>query len=100
MPDGYQLPAIVLTALLLPAFAQLYLRSRDKRTLLWLLGFFFSCLRMLQVSRLGLWAISCATVHPWFAAAGKTAALISAVMFLASLSPLSFRLGKWRIPYA
>ena len=48
MPDSYQLPAIVLTALLLPAFAQLYLRSRDTRTLLWFLGFFFAVLRMLQ----------------------------------------------------
>jgi signal transduction histidine kinase len=100
MPDGYQLPAIVLTALLLPAFAQLYVRSRDKRTLLWLLGFVFSTLRMLQVYNLGLGDYSHATVHPWIVAIGHSCALIGAVLFLASLSPLSFRLGKWRIPYA
>jgi signal transduction histidine kinase len=99
MPDGYQLPAIVLTALLLPAFAQLYLRSRDRRTLLWLLGFLFACLRMLQVYNL-LGPFSQATVHPWIVSAGQCAALISAVLFLASLSPISFQLGKWRIPYA
>jgi signal transduction histidine kinase len=100
MPDGYQLPAIVLTALLLPAFAQLYLRSRDRRTLLWLLGFFLACLRMLQVYQLGYWNISNPAVHAWFAFAGQTAAIVGAVLFLASLSPLSFRMGKWRIPYA
>jgi signal transduction histidine kinase len=100
MPDGYQLPAIVLTALLLPAFAQLYLRSRDRRTLLWLLGFFFACLRMLQVYRLGIWDFSDPAVHPWLAAIGQTCALVSAVLFLASLSPLSFPFGKRRIPYA
>lgn len=100
MPDGYQLPAIVLTALLLPAFAQLYLRSRDKRTLLWLLGFFFACLRMLQVYDLGLGDFSQAAVHPWIASAGQCAALISAVLFLASLAPSSFRVGNRQIPYA
>ncbi|MGB6193605.1 MAG: hypothetical protein WBF42_14145, partial [Terracidiphilus sp.] len=100
MPDGYQLPAIVLTALLLPAFAQLYLRSRDKRTLLWLLGFFFACLRMLQVYDLGLGDFSQAAVHPWIASAGQCAALIGAVLFLASLAPNSFRVGKRQIPYA
>ncbi len=100
MPDGYQLPAIVLTALLLPAFAQLYLRSRDHRTLLWLLGFSFSCLRMLQVYNLGFGDYSQATVHPWIVTAGQISALVSAVLFLASLAPLSFRFYKWRIPYA
>ncbi len=100
MPDGYQLPAIVLTALLLPAFAQLYLRSRDKRTLLWLLGFFFACLRMLQVYDLGLGNFSQATEHPWIVSAGQCSALIGAVLFLASLAPISFRLGSRRIPYA
>ena len=100
MPDGYQLPAIVLTALLLPAFAQLYLRSRDKRTLLWLLGFFFACLRMLQVYRPRPWDFSSATEHPWIAPPASTAALIGAILFLAPSSPLAFRLGSRRIPYA
>jgi hypothetical protein len=86
MAYSYQLPAFVLTALLLPAFAQLYLRSRDSRTLLWLLGFLFSCLRMVQVYQMGLWDFSSAREHPWIAAAGQTSALIGATLFLASLS--------------
>jgi len=100
MPDSHQLPAIVLTALLLPAFAQLYLRSRETRILLWLLGFLFASLRMLQAYRLGLWDISDPLVHPWLVAAGQICALISATLFLASLSPITFRIGKKRIHYA
>ena len=99
MADSYQLPSIVLTALLLPAFVQLYLRSRDTRTLLWLLGFFFAFLRMLQSYKLGLWDFSDAELHPWLTAAGLTCVQISSAMFLASLSPLSFRLGRFRILY-
>lgn len=98
-PDSYQLPAIVLIALLLPVFAQLYWRSRDTKTLLWLLGFLFAFLRMLQVFRLGLWDVSDPQLHPWFAAVGLTCAQISSGLFLASLSPLSFRLGRYRILY-
>jgi hypothetical protein len=100
MAYSYQLPAFVLTALLLPAFAQLYLRSRDTRTLLWLLGFLFACLRMAQVYQFGLWDFSNPRVHPWIAAAGQTAALIGSTLFLASLSPLSFRFKGRRILYA
>jgi signal transduction histidine kinase len=100
MAYSYQLPAFVLTALLLPAFAQLYLRSRDSRTLLWLLGFLFSCLRMVQVYQMGLWDFSSAREHPWIAAAGQTSALIGATLFLASLSPLSFRFKGRRILFA
>jgi signal transduction histidine kinase len=100
MAYSYQLPAFVLTALLLPAFAQLYLRSRDSRTLLWLLGFLFSCLRMVQVYQMGLWDFSSAREHPWIAAAGQTSALIGATLFLASLSPLSFRFRGRRILFA
>jgi signal transduction histidine kinase len=100
MAYSYQLPAFVLTALLLPAFAQLYLRSRDTRTLLWLLGFLFACLRMAQVYQFGLWDFSNPRVYPWIAAAGQTAALIGSTLFLASLSPLSFRFKGRRILYA
>jgi C4-dicarboxylate-specific signal transduction histidine kinase len=100
MPDSYQVPAIVLTALLLPVFLQLYLRSRETRTLLWLLGFLLACMRMLQVYQLGLWDFSDAAAHPWVASIGQTAALVGSTLFLASLSPLSFRLGGRRILYA
>ncbi|MFZ1014223.1 MAG: histidine kinase dimerization/phospho-acceptor domain-containing protein [Terracidiphilus sp.] len=100
MFDGYQLPAIVLTALLLPVFLRLYLRSRDSRTLLWLLGFLCAVLRMLQVYPLGLWDFSQATVHPWISSLGLTAALVGSAFFLASLAPQAFRLGTKRILYA
>lgn len=100
MANSYQLPAFVLTALLLPAFVQLYLRSRDTRTLLWLLGFLFACLRMLQVYQFGLWDFSNPQIYPWIAAAGQTSALIGSTLFLASLSPLSFRFSGRRILYA
>ena len=100
MPDSYHLPALVLTVLLLPAFFQLYLRFRDTRTLLWFLGFFFACIRMLQFYNLGWWNYSDTQVHPWIAAVGQTSILISSALFLASLAPLGFRIGRVRILYA
>ncbi|HEX3892130.1 MAG TPA: HAMP domain-containing sensor histidine kinase [Terracidiphilus sp.] len=100
MSASYQLPAFVLTVLLLPAFAQVYLRSREKRTLLWLTGFFLASLRMLQVFQLGFGDFSNASSHPWIAAAGQIAAILSATIFLGSLSPLAFSYKGRRIPYA
>jgi signal transduction histidine kinase len=99
MFDSYQLPAIVLTALLLPAFAQLYVRSRDARTLLWFLGFLFAFLRMIQFYGIGQREFSDWDGHPWLAAAGFTFMQISSALFLASLSPLSFRMGRIRVFY-
>ncbi|MGA7857532.1 MAG: hypothetical protein WCA11_06390, partial [Terracidiphilus sp.] len=99
MPDGYQLPAIILTALLLPAFAQLFLRSRETRTLMWFLGFLFALLRMVQLHGLGFGDFSDSASHPWITAAGLCCMLVSSLLFLASLSPLTFRLGKVRVLY-
>ena len=100
MPDSYyQLPALVITVLLLPAFCQLYIRFRNTRTLLWFLGFLFACFRMLQFYKLGIWDYTSASLHPWWVAGGETAALISSAFFLASLAPLRFRLGRVRILY-
>lgn len=99
MADSYQLPALVITVLLLPAFCQLYLRFRNTRTLLWFLGFLFACLRMLQFYKLGIWDYTSASKHPWWVAGGETAALISSAFFLASLTPLRFRVGRVRILY-
>ena len=99
MLDSYQLPAIVLTALLLPAFAQLYLRSRDARTLLWFLGFLFAFLRMVEFYGIGQREFSDWNGHRWLAAAGFTFMQISSALFLASLSPLSFRMGRIRVFY-
>jgi signal transduction histidine kinase len=98
MPDYYHTPALILTALLLPAFGYLYLRFRDARTLLWFLGFLFSIARMLVMYRIGPWNLSDGT-HPWVMAAGVASSLLSSGLFLASLSPLSFRVGKVRVLY-
>jgi signal transduction histidine kinase len=98
MPDYYEVPALVLTALLLPAFGYLYLRFRDARTLLWFLGFLFAIFRMLLLYHLGFMHLS-SGFHPWIAAAEQTVALISSALFLASLSPLRFRVGKFNFLY-
>ncbi len=98
MPDYYEVPALVLTALLLPAFGYLYLRFRDTRTLLWFLGFLFAIFRMLEMYNLGPWHLS-SGLHPWAVAAGQTSALVGAALFLASLSPLRFRIGKFNFLY-
>jgi signal transduction histidine kinase len=100
MHDSYQLPALVLTVLLLPAFSQLYLRFKDTRTLLWLLGFLLAVFRMLQFYNLGWWNVTDTAAHPWIAAAGMTSILISSALFLASLSPGEFRIGRHRVIYA
>jgi signal transduction histidine kinase len=98
MPDYYQAPALVLTALLLPAFGYLYLRFRDARTLLWFLGFLFALVRMLLLFELGKSHFSNGD-HPWMAAIGLTSIQISATLFLASLSPLRFRVGRFNVLY-
>ena len=102
MSESYQLPAFALTALLLPVFAHMYLRSRDQRTLLWLLGFFCACLRMLQAYRFGPWDFTDYSVvsHPWLVASGQTAALLGAALFIASFAPFSFSVGKRRVLFA
>ncbi|MDR3775793.1 MAG: HAMP domain-containing sensor histidine kinase [Terracidiphilus sp.] len=99
MPDYYHAPCLALIALLLPAFGYLYLRFRDTRTLLWFLGFLFAVVRMLLYYPLGWWSFSTAT-SPWMQAASQTSILISSALFLASLSPLRFRVGRFNVLYA
>ncbi len=98
MPDYYHAPALILTALLLPAFGFLYFRSRDTRTLLWFLGFFFALAAMVLLYPLGpqsfIWLN-----RPWTTAAGQTAIQISSALFLGSLSPLRFRIGRFQVLY-
>ena len=65
MSDPYQVVALILTALLLPAFGQLYLRFRDARTLLWFLGFLFAVVRMLTTYRLGPGICRSPAIHGW-----------------------------------
>jgi len=98
MPDSYQAPALILTVLLVPAFGYLYFRFRDTRTLLWFLGFVFAIVRMFLIYKVGLWHFSDGA-HPWATAAGQAAIQISAAFFLASLSPLSFSVGRYKILY-
>ena len=99
MQDCYQVPALILTTLLLPAFGRLYLRSRDTRTLLWFLAFVFTTVRMVLLYPLGAWDFRDGA-HPWPAAIGQSCALLSSALILGSLSPLRIRLGKIRILYA
>jgi signal transduction histidine kinase len=98
MADPYQIVAFLLTALLLPGFGHLYWRFRDTRTLLWFLGFLFVLLRMLLIYRLGLWSLP-AVVPVWLDATAETLVQLSSALFLASLSPMRFRLGRLRILY-
>ncbi|MGA7343567.1 MAG: histidine kinase dimerization/phospho-acceptor domain-containing protein [Terracidiphilus sp.] len=91
-------PALMLTALLLPAFGYLYLRYRDARTLLWFLGFLFSLASFLRFYALGWWGFS-QGAHPWIDAAGEISIQISSALFLASLSPLRFRIGRFQVLY-
>lgn len=104
MPDSYQLPTLILTVLLLPAFGQIYLRLRNARSLLWFFGFFFAVLHMLQYYKLGWWNFTDAHSHPWIAASGEAAILLSSISFLAALAPQGFRVGRvrilWAIPFA
>lgn len=99
MHDYYYIPALVLTALLVPAYGYLYLRYRDARTLLWLLGFLFTLGASVSFRFTGgMWGFSGVT-NPWAMAAGQTLLQISSALFLASLSPLTFRAGRHRILY-
>ena len=98
MPDSYQVPALILTALLLPAFGYLYLRFRDTRTLLWFLGFLLAIVRMPLNYKLGPWSFS-EDMHPWLAATSQMSILICSALFLGSLSPLRFRVGRLNVLY-
>jgi len=98
MPDNYQLPALALSALLLPAFGFLYLRFRSTRTLLWLLGFICAVIQMVLLYQIGRWNFLDGA-HPWVLAAGQTLIQIGSALFLASLSPLRFRVGRFEILY-
>ncbi len=98
MADFYHAPALVLSALLLPAFGYLYLRFRDTRTLLWFLGFVFALVSMTLRYIQWPWSFV-AENHSWMIAAGQTAMQVSSALFLASLSPLSMRIGRLRILY-
>lgn len=98
MPDYYHGPALVLTALLLPAFGYLYYKYRDIRTFLWFLAFLFAVVSM-SIMHGGQYFPELLS-SAWSMAARQSALLISSVLFLASMSPLKFRVGKFQILYA
>lgn len=98
MADLYHAPALALSALLLPAFGYLYLRFRDTRTLLWFLGFVFALVSMSLRYIQWPWDLG-AENHSWLIAAGHTAMLISSALFIASLTPLRFRIGRLQVLY-
>lgn len=101
MPDLYHFPALILTALLLPAFGYLYLRFRDARSQLWFLGFSFSLVAMVLLYTMDG---DPGSGSPWLVVAGQIFIQLSAAMFLGSLSPLRFRVGRFQVlfvvPYA
>jgi two-component system NtrC family sensor kinase len=101
MPDLYHFPALILTALLLPAFGYLYLRFRDARSLLWFLGFSFSIVAMVLLYTMDG---NPGSGPPWLVVAGQIFIQLSAAMFLGSLSPLRFSVGRFQVlfvvPYA
>lgn len=98
MPDYYHLPALALSALLLPAFGYLYRRFRDTRTLLWLLAFILALASMLLRFIEWPWSYG-GLLRSWMYAGGHTAILASSALFLASLSPARFRLGRIQFLY-
>jgi signal transduction histidine kinase len=74
-------------------------RFRDARTLLWLLGFIFALISMVVVYGLGPSAYDPGT-NPWLTAIGETCFQVTTALFLASLSPLTFRWGRFKVLYA
>lgn len=98
MLDIYQVPAVILITLLVPGFAHLYVRNRDTRNLLWFLAFGLVAGRMYLLYFGHSWGFPAAE-SGWIAAAGEASALLASGLFLASLSPLSFRLGGSRVLY-
>ncbi len=108
MLDDYQIPAAAIIGALLPAFVYLAVRVRRARTVLWLLGIVFT-----EIYALFFWRVTMSenpliawpfhgTLAPgsaWMVVAGQTALIVASAFFLASLSPLSFRLGGRRILY-
>jgi signal transduction histidine kinase len=98
MPDYYHGPALILTALLLPAFGYLSRRFRDTRTLLWFLSFFFSLVWMVLVYLGGPWH-DAQSLHPWLVAFGQASIQLGSALFLASMSPLGFYVGRFHVLY-
>ncbi len=101
MHDDYQVPAIALIAALMLAFAYLHSRFRSVRTLLWMLALGCTEIQALLLWMVANWVIPPGDATPsaviWLKVGGQTALVLSSALFLASLSPLSFRIGRLRV---
>jgi signal transduction histidine kinase len=98
MVEHYQIPAFVLTLLLLPSLVYLAARFRDRRTLLWFFGFLLALVRMAQhYNSLVFWNFSNEHQHPWLAVLGMVAIQAGAVLFVMSLAPAHVYIGRFRL---
>lgn len=106
MLDDYQIPACALLGTLILAFWYLHRRVRSVRTLLWLLGMVFAELHAVLFWRVTMtgrslipWPFrgSLSPASPWMNVVSETAMMVASALFLASLSPLTFRLGRRRV---
>jgi len=108
MFDDYQVPAAALVTALLLAFGYLDHHFRSARIRLWLLA-----MLCVEVHTLFFWRVSnshstilpwafsgdLSPSQPWMAVVAEVALMLCSALFLASLSPLSFRIGKLRVLY-
>ena len=108
MFDDYQVPAAALVTALLLAFGYLDHHFRSARIRLWLLA-----MLCVEVHSLFFWRVSnshstilpwafsgdLSPSQPWMAVVAEVALMLCSALFLASLSPLSFRIGKLRVLY-
>jgi signal transduction histidine kinase len=98
MFDDYQIPAMALIAALMLAFGYLHVRFRSVRTLLWLIA-----LGCAEVQAVLVWLIAnsprVAHLGPSISIAAEVARLLSTALFLGSLSPRTFRIGRHDILY-
>jgi signal transduction histidine kinase len=107
MPETYQVPAIALIAALMLAFAYIHLRFRSTRTLLWLLAMVCAEAQAVLVwivsktAPNAIWRASSGMPRAdvWMSAGAEIALMTSSALFLASLSPITFRIGKIRLLY-
>jgi two-component system NtrC family sensor kinase len=101
MHDDYQIPAIALIAALMLAFAYLHSRFRSVRTLLWMLALGCTEIQAILLWMVANWAIPPGGPIPtaviWLKVAEESALVLSSALFLASLSPLSFQIGRLRV---
>jgi len=103
MPDDYQIPSIALVAALMLAFSYLHSRFRSVRTLLWMLALGCTGLQAILLWMVANWTIPPGAPTPttviWLKVAGECALMLTSALFLASLSPLTFKIGRVRVLY-